>query len=86
MDYDNSGTLPFRDEMSTFQIVCKIWQWIITIFMNFAITLMLFPAIAVLVESTGKGSVRVSKARFQTLKAEIIQKGHLSEYLENNGS
>jgi len=43
-------------ETSTFQIVCKIWPWIVSIFTTFTVTLMMFPAIAVLVESTGKGT------------------------------
>jgi len=45
-----------EEETSNFQIVCQIWPWIVTIFFTFAVTLMLFPAIAVLVESTEKGS------------------------------
>lgn len=57
----HSSTLPVQDEMSTIQIVSKIWPWIIAIFANFSITLMLFPALAVLVESTGKGSVSRTK-------------------------
>ena len=53
----NTDTLAVPEETSTFQIVCMIWPWIITVFTTFTVTLMLFPAIAVLVESTGKGSV-----------------------------
>jgi len=44
-----------QPEMSTFQIVCKIWPWIITIFATFTVTLVLFPSVTVLVESVGKG-------------------------------
>ena len=53
--YTDISAVP--EETSTFQIVCKIWPWIITIFTTFTVTLMLFPAVAVLVESTRKGSV-----------------------------
>ena len=53
----NTDISAVPEETSTFQIVCKIWPWIITIFTTFTVTLMLFPAVAVLVESTRKGSV-----------------------------
>jgi len=42
-------------QMTTFQIVCKIWPWIVTTFVTFTVTLILFPSVCVLVESVGKG-------------------------------
>ena len=52
-----TGNELVEPETSTFQLVCKIWPWIVSIFTTFTVTLMMFPAIAVLVESTGKGTV-----------------------------
>jgi len=42
-------------EMTTVQIVYKIWPWIVTIFTTFTVTLILFPSVCVLVESVDKG-------------------------------
>lgn len=66
------------EETSTFQIVCMIWPWIITVFTTFTVTLMLFPAIAVLVESTEKGSVSLENI-CNEVKEITITKVKISE-------
>merc|ERR1712217_528743 len=43
-------------KMSTFAIVKQIWIWILSVFICFFGTLVVFPTITVLVKSTGSGS------------------------------
>lgn len=45
-------------DMNTFEVAKTIWPWIVTMILEFTVTLSLFPSIAALVESVGRGKVR----------------------------
>ena len=55
-DSFNSASSAAVSEVTTYQIICKIWPWIVTVFITFTVTLILFPSMAVLVESVDRGS------------------------------
>ena len=50
---------PPKTPTTTLFIVRKIWVWIVTVFITFTICLSIFPAVAVIVDSTEKGKVHI---------------------------
>ena len=44
-------------QTSTLYIMSKIWVWIVSVFITFAVVLSVFPSITAIVESTEKGKV-----------------------------
>ena len=50
---------PPKIQTTTLFIIRKIWVWIVTVFITFTICLSIFPAVAVIVDSTEKGKVHM---------------------------
>jgi equilibrative nucleoside transporter 1/2/3 len=47
---------PPPQKVDVMRITRHLWVWILAVFCNFVVTLAVFPAVAALVESTGRGS------------------------------
>ena len=47
-----------NQQTATLFIMKKIWVWVLAVFLDFVVTLAIFPSVAAMIDSTEKGKVK----------------------------